>query len=134
MNIEETFAFLIKNYGFTYKCQEFINCYGGHWTVITYSFYNESGCFTIHTLPQRGELDFYYAPQFSTKREELYEKMVDIRSIEPKIWDKHMKVGIFNRPFFWCRENKVLSALAEVLSVHIAEQGEFFGIRVRSLK
>lgn len=130
MNIDQLFGFLIERYGLTYRYQEFKNSYGSLWLVKTYSFFNDSGCFTIYSLPQRGELDFYYAPQFSTVREELCEKMVDICSIEKEIWDKHTKIGIINKPFFWWNCDKILRTLAEVLKAHIAVHGEFFGIKV----
>lgn len=130
MNIEDLFSFLVNDYHLSYKYQKFINCYGGNWIVQTHSFYNESGCFTIHVLSQKDELDFYYADRFSTKREELCEKTVDILSIEPEIWDKYTKFWIFNRPFFWWKNKKVLRAFAEVLKVHLAKGKDFFGIKV----
>ncbi len=130
VNIEELFAFLMKDYGLSYRYQKFDNCFGGGWTAQTYSFYNDSGCFTIHFLLQKNELDFYRASRFSTKREELCEKMVDVSSIEPEIWNKHTKIWVFNRPFFWWNSNKILSVFAESLKVHLAKNKDFFGIRV----
>ena len=130
MNIEILFDFLKKDYNLSYKYQEFLNCYGGYWTVQTHSFYNDSGCFTIHYLLQKNELDFYYAMRFSTERKELCEKMVDICSIEPEIWRKYTKLGIFNRPFFWWNNNKVLTAFADALKTHLAMKKQFFGIRI----
>ena len=44
--------------GLQYK--DFKNCFGGNWWVYTHSLYNDSGCFTIHCLPQRGEVDCYF--------------------------------------------------------------------------
>ena len=130
MNIEELLGFLVKEYNLSYKYQEFTNCYGGNWIVQTYSFYNDSGCFTICFIPQKNELDFYYASQFSNERKDLCEKMIDICEIEPDIWDKHTKVGFFHRPFFWCNNKKILSALAEALRVHLSKDNNFFGIQV----
>ena len=129
MNIEELFDFLMKDYNLSYRYQEFINCYGGSWTVQTHSFYNDSGCFTIHIEIQRG-MDFWYASRFSTEREELCEKAIDVSSIEPQIWDKHEKILCFKRPFFWWSDTKVLRALAEALKEHLANNDEFFGIQV----
>lgn len=134
MCIEKYFDFLVKDYGLDYKYQEFHNCYNGNWNVYTYSYYNKSGCFTIHSLPQRGELDFYYAERFSTNLNELYEKMINISSIEKNIWEKYTKIGIFNNPFFWWSNRKVLETLAEVLKVHISKYGEFFDIKVKSIE
>ncbi|MBQ3215078.1 MAG: hypothetical protein IJB11_03060 [Oscillospiraceae bacterium] len=131
MEIKNLFAFLIEDFKLEYRHQEFDKCYGGNWTVNTHSFYNESGCFTIYSLVQHGgELDFYYAPVFSTNLEELCDKLVDISSIEKEVWKKHTKFGVFPRPFFWLNNRKVLEALSEVLSAHINKHGEFFGIKV----
>ena len=129
MNIEELFDFLKKDYNLSYRYQEFINCYGGGWTVQTHSFYNDSGCFTIYIEIQRGMV-FWYASRFSTEREELCEKAIDVSSIEPEIWDKHERICIFKDPFFWWKDNKVLRTLAEALKVHLAKDNEFFGIQV----
>ena len=129
MNIEELFDFLKKDYKLSYRYQEFINCYGGSWTVQTHSFYNDSGCFTIHIEIQRG-MDFWYASRFSTERKELCEKEIDVSSIEPQIWDKYERIFIFKNPFFWWNDNKVLSTLAEALKVHLLKNNEFFGIQV----
>ena len=132
MNIESIFSFLMEDYGFEFQYQRFDKCYGGNWTVDAFSFYNDTGCFTIHSLVQHGgELDFYYSPRFSTSLEDLCSRGVDIRSIEKDIWKKHEKIGAFPRPFFWLRNHKVLEALSDVLKEHIAKHGEFFGIHVR---
>ncbi len=76
-----------------------MNCYGGSWAAWTYSFYNESGCFTIHFLSQRGELDCYCAAAFSAVREELCHRSVDMCSIKPEIWEKnqnwYLEMAIF---------------------------------------
>ncbi|MBE6797195.1 MAG: hypothetical protein E7531_02510 [Ruminococcaceae bacterium] len=130
MHIREVFDFLITDYGLEYKHQEFINAYDGNWTVQAYSFYNNSGCFTIHNLVQRDELDFYYSPKFSQELSELCGKGVNICTIEPEIWDKHTKIWRFKRPFFWLNNNKVLSVFAEVLKTHLSKNKEFFGIQI----
>ena len=129
MKIEELFGFLIKDYGLTYRYQEFSNCYSGKWTVHTHSFYNDSGCFTIYIEIQRG-MDFWYASHYSTGRKELCEREIDVSSIEPQIWKKFEKKWIFKWPFFWWNDNKVLNALAEVLKVHLAKNDNFFGIQI----
>lgn len=130
MNVEEIFDFLIKDYNFSYKYQKFVNCYEGNWIVQTYSFYNNSGCFTIHFLPQRNELDFYYSSRFSTEHKKLCERIVDICSIEPDIWNKYTKIWIFKRPFFWWNNNKVLYTFAEALKTHLDKSKDFFGIQI----
>ena len=129
MSIEEMFDFLKKDYNLSYRYQEFVNCYGGGWTVQTHSFYNDSGCFTIRIEIQRG-MDFWYASRFNTERKALCEKEIDVSSIEPQIWNKYEKIWFFKNPFFWWNDNKVLSTLAEALKVHLAKDNEFFGIQV----
>lgn len=130
MDIEKQFDFLVKDYNLKYVYQEFKNCYGGNWCVYTHSFYNDSGCFTIHNLPQRGELDFYYAKKFSKVRKDLYEQLIGITSIEKEIWDKNSKFLFFRNPFFWWSSSRVLKTLAEVIKKQIEDNGEFFGIKV----
>lgn len=128
--IDVIFDFLVSDYGFQYKKQEFHNCYGGHWLVRTYSYFNVSGCFTIHHLPSRGELEFFYAPQCSNNREELYQQRINVQSIEPELWRKYTHIGTIKRPFFWCNTTKVLTVLAEVMKKHISKHGEVFGIKI----
>lgn len=134
MDIEKIFEFLTKDYGFRYSYQVFQNCYDLGYTVYTHSFYNDNGCFTIHALPARSELDFYYAPQFSKNRKNLCVKLVNIRSIEEEIWNKHTKILGITNPFFWLSDKKVLTTLAEALKSHIAKHGEFFGIKLENEK
>ena len=131
MNVRELFEFLIKDYGFSHEYQQFENCYNGNWVVQTHSFYNDNGCFTIHYLCQKNELNFYYASQFSSNLEELCERMVDVRSIEPTVWDRYSKIWIFNRPFFWWNNNKVLIVFAQALNTHLHKNNEFFGIKIK---
>ena len=128
MNIEKMFDFLMKDYNLLYRYQEFINCYGGNWTVQTHSFYNDSGCFTIYIEIQRG-VAFWYASRFSTERKELCERELDVSMIEPQIWDKYKK-SIFSKISFWQNDIKILGTLAEVLKVHLAKGNDFFGIQV----
>ena len=129
MDIKTKFDFLISDYGLTYRHQRFNNCYGGHWKVETYSFYNDSGCFTIYFEIQRG-IDFWYASEFCSDYEKLCEKEIDISIMEPQIWNKYEKIWIFKRPFFWWNNSKVLSVLAEVLKIHLSKNQEFFGVRI----
>ena len=91
MDIAEMFRFLIEDYNLKYKYQEFRNCYNGNWIIETYSYYNDTGCFTIHHLMQRGEIDCYYSPTISEIREELTIKRLDIRTIGVEIWKKMEK-------------------------------------------
>ena len=123
--------FLVIEYGLKHIHQDFNSCFGGNWWVKTDSYYNDSGCFTIHHLPQRGELDFYYSKEFSTIRESLCERLLDISSVEKEIWEKHKKFLCFKNPFFWNSEKKVFQALAEIIKVQIEKNGEFFGIKVQ---
>ena len=127
--MENLFDFLIKDYNLSYQYQEFLNCYGGNWTVQAHSFYNESGCFTIYNEVQRG-LSFYCASQLSTEREKLCEREVDISLMEPHVWKERQTLWFFKNPFFWWSDKKVLSTLAEALKVHLAKNNEFFGITV----
>lgn len=123
MDIEKQFDFLVKDYGLKYSHQTFKNCYNGHWVVYAYSFYNESGCFTIYELGQRGEWDYYYAKRHSNIMEELLENRVDIYSVEKEIWGKARK-----KIFHSIRTE--LATLAEVIKKQIQTQGNFYGVKI----
>ena len=95
MNVSRIFEFLVKEYKLEYVKKHFDNCYEGNWAVITYSYFNESGCFTIYTLPERGELDFFYAHKFSDNLNELCQSRVNIQSVGTQIWQKAKKKIFF---------------------------------------
>ena len=105
MDIKAMFEFLISDYGFKYEKQSFV--YSEAWKTETHSFYNESGCFTIHRMDARGELEFYHSKEFSKDRQELYKNPVYIETIEPEIWKKRSKIFSLSNPFFWCSKRKV---------------------------
>ena len=126
--IEEIFDFLIKDYNLLYKSQIFYNCYGS-WTVVTHSFYNDSGCFTIYDEVQRG-IGYYCSSQFSTEWEKLSERPIDVCTIEPDIWEKERKIWIFERPFFLWSQKRELNVLSKVLKIHLSKNNNFFGIQV----
>ncbi len=125
MNIEKQFEFLVKDYGLKYSYQEFNDCYGGYWWAYTHSYYNESGCFTIHVLPQRGEIDFFFAERFSTVREELCKNEINEQSIGQSIWNTAKKKFLFGY-----RKSLYLETLAKAIKFQIKKYGSFFGIKV----
>lgn len=122
MNIEIKFNFL-KRYGFEFKEQSFKNVYNSYFTVYTYSFYNEDGCFTIYNLPQRGEWDYFYSKNFSTVMDDLLAFRIDIYSQKAEIWEKARKVCLYTM-------KKELSLLVDVIKYQIQEKNEFYGIKI----
>ena len=124
--------FLVDEYGLQFSKQSFEwEKSSRDWICKTYSFYNESGCFTI-CYDFKGDMLIYYASEFSCDRRILCEKLVNIWSVEPEIWKKHKKVfGLFADPFFEEKTAKVLRALAEVIRKQIEETNEFFGVKIR---
>ena len=126
MNIEKLFSFLIVDYGFSFKHQVFENCYGRNLVVETFSFYNNSGCFTIYFEVQRGGMDFYCASKFSKEHKELCEKPVDIFKIEPDFWKKRG----YKWPFYWMSDKKILITLADVLKIHLVKNKTLFDIEI----
>ena len=124
--------FLVDEYHLNYKEQIFEGKPFGTYETITYSFYNDSGCFTLSYLSSREELDFYYSSKISDDYYELHEKGVNIWIDEPEIWNKHQKwFGFINDPFFWMKHEKVIKALAETIRVKINKNGEFFGVKIQ---
>lgn len=133
MNVKELFEFLIKDYGLSYQFQEFTNCYNGGWIVRTYSFFNDSGCFTISHLLQKDELDFFFAPCFTQDRKKLCFESLDISTIEPPVWEKYSKIWFLRNPFFWLSNKRILITLAEAIKNHLLKSDDFFGINVRKV-
>lgn len=125
MDIEKTFQFLVDNYRLNYSHQVFHHCYGGNWTVSTHSYYNETGCFTIHLLHQRNELDFYYSKDFGATREVLCERKIDEQSLYSEIWFEAKKRFLFSY-----RPQLYLDTLAYAINKQIKEKGCFWGIKI----
>lgn len=125
----EEFSFLVDRYGFEYKYQTLD--LGDGWIVSLHSFYNATGCFTIHSMDSRGELDFYRSNQFSTDKKKLRETAINIYDVEKKLWKKRGDfLGIFPNLFFWWNTKKILKTVAEIVKLSIDRDGEFFGIKV----
>ena len=130
IDIYNTYKFLVDDYSFEYAQQQFDL---GGWICSAHSFFNESGCFTIHYMESRAELDFYYSKQFSTNRRALYEKPIPIYSIEKGIWDKYGKLWFIPNVFFWCSHKRILKASAEVVKTQIQKNNSFFDIMIAAM-
>jgi hypothetical protein len=124
--LENTFSFLVKDYGLKYSYQKFKNCFGGYWSVDTHSYYNESGCFTIHILSQGGEIDFFYAKKFSTVREELCECELNYETIGCEFGQ-----DVEEKLFYVGNQDSKFKIVAEAIKTKVAKDGEFFGIEVK---
>jgi len=122
MNIEQQFNFL-KKYGFEFKEQIFNNVYNSYFTVHTYSFYNEDGCFTIYSLPQRGEWDYFCSKKFSTVMNDLLASRLDVYGQESAMWNRARKTWFYTM-------KKELSLLADVIKHQIKDKNEFYGIKI----
>lgn len=124
--------FLVDEYHLKYKKQTFVGKPCGSYITRTYSFYNDTGCFTIHHLAMRDDLDFYFSSNFSNNYDDLREKLVNIWIDEPEVWNRHQKwiLGLKD-PFFWWKEEKVIKALAETIMVKIRKNNEFFGVQIQ---
>ena len=145
-DIERIFGFLSKDHGLEYSHQGFKKCYGGNWYVDTYSFYNESGCFTIYELSERGEWDFYYAEKYSKSMDELLDQRLCVQSFQQEKWKEYSKaveeqtaaIEKYVHKFFcgkmflaeWKAERIMLETLAEVIKTQIEKHGCFFGVKL----
>ncbi len=134
MHFKKEFAEIAQKNNLTYQYQDFKNCFGRNWWVYTHSLYNDSGCFTIHCLPQRGEVDCYYSEKFSTDRKELCGKIINVFEVKKDIWEKNEKIWIFKKPLFYSSPEKIIKTLIEIINTLIEEQGEFFGIKIKYYK
>lgn len=131
MDFKKEFTDLAKKYHLNYQYQDFKNCFGGNWWVYTHSLYNDSGCFTIHCLPQRGEVDFYFADKFSADRKELCGNPINVYEIEKEIWNKNAKIWFFKNPFYYWNQEKIIKTLIEIINVLIEKDNEFFGVKIK---
>ena len=126
--------FLVDEYHLKFSAQTFNKCPFGAWTTKAYSFYNNTGCFTIAYLLGREDLDFYFSSAFSNDYNKLCEELLNVWIDEPQIWNKHQKwiFGIKD-PFFWWKKKKIFNALAETIKEKINRTGEFYGIKIKGI-
>lgn len=129
--------FLCSKYNMEYSCSTFENYLGTNFTLDTYNFYNENGCFSILNIEQRGDLNFacFDGIEFLKKYVEITFKCrhvykIDVETKESSIWRKHQKVGMIKNPFFWWSKKKIFRALAEVIEAQIQKTGYFYGIKI----
>lgn len=141
--IKNIFGFLISEYNFKYHYEKF-SIYQPMITE-TYSFYNNTGSFTISELAQRDEMEYIvldninllydflqstYTTNFDTdyykSKKYFYERnkhYINIFEAEPQIWKKyHIKIFYTKK-----RELKILS---KIIRLQISKYNSFFGIQV----
>ena len=131
MDFKNAFSELAEKYNLTYRYQEFNNCSGGNWFVCTHSLYNETGCFTVQYLPQRGEVGCFFSRKFSAKREFLCHNEINVFAAEKEIWDKKEKIWIFKNPFYYWSPKRTIKTLIQVIECSINKNEEFFGIKIK---
>lgn len=140
-NVKKYLSFLIEKYGMYYAREDY-NAWD-NWAYATYSFYNDSGCFTITDLVQGDDVDYAVLDSvnslktyvFSDSSEQSKSQM-RIASFEKDIWEKYEKGFLFfknlKKPFFWRSAKNILQTLAEVIETQIQKTGQFFGIKVET--
>lgn len=153
--VKNILGFLVLKYKMDYVFYEFKNYLGTNATMVTYSYYNKFGCFTIANIPVRGDVQYYRFNRVEqikdmvllrstdlgvlTKNNEMaYREYFDniskyelnIFDFEPEIWYKHRHGGFLKIPFFWGTDKQILQALADVIETQIKKNGSFFGIKV----
>ena len=131
MDVKKELADLAKKYNLQYQCQVFKNCYGGNWIVCDHSLYNDSGCFTMHHVLQRNEVDFYFANKFSTDMKALCDKDVNVYVVEKEIWKKREKFLFFKNPFYYLSPERIMKTVIEIINVSIEKNNEFFGVKIK---
>ncbi len=135
--VKKYLSFLSDKYKMTYAFGEFDNYLGRNVAILTYSFYNEFGCFTIATVPAVGDVMYYHLksvdhiPKLIVSGDyDLNQFVLNVFDYEPEIWEKHRRSGFLKIPFFWGSEKQILRALAEVIEIQIQKHDSFFGIKV----
>lgn len=153
--VKKNLDFLCSKYQMKYALGEFEHYLGTNAVLVTYSYYNEFGCFTIANVPVRGDVTYYrldsvdqikdvilsgspdlgVLTQQNEKLSRAYDDYISKRRLqifdfEPEIWDKHSKTGFLKLPFFWGTDKQILQALADVIETQIEKYSSFFGIKV----
>lgn len=134
--VKEYLGFLIIKYHMNYQYNVFDKYLGTNAILQTYTFYNNGGCFVIHDVPVKGEVEYIMlddikmVTQYGKKPSDVKKRIIDITSVEKKIWERHENFGPFKNPFFWLNNNSVLKVLARVIEKQIRETGQFYGIMV----
>lgn len=132
------FNFLIEKYHLKYDYSIFRGYLGTNATLQTFTFYNNSGCFIIHDVPVRGELEFIYLSdinlldQYARKPSSVKNSLLDVGSVEKEIWKNHMQILFFNNPFFWSNKKKIFRVLVKVIEAQITKTGQFYGIKIKN--
>ncbi len=130
MNIEENLRDFAKAYNLNFCMQIFDNCYGRHMDAYAYSLYNNFGCFTIHYLPVRGEIECFVSNQFSNSRKDLCCRQVNVFETEANVWRQKEKIWVFKNPFYYWSFKRYVKTLIEVMRLSIQKRKEFFGIKI----
>ena len=68
------FNFLVEQYSLKFTYQQFEKDKNNWEPMQAYSYYNDSGCFTVYYAEQEGDWDYYYSTIFSNNKKELLEK------------------------------------------------------------
>jgi hypothetical protein len=123
MSIENSLRFLQEQYGLSYGFQTFKkdvteNFYG---PMNTYSFYNETGCFTIYHAVQRNEWEYYLSKKYSQNQAELLSQNIS-QIVFTAIGKKRKSLKNLFRS-----ENTII---ADIIKEQISINGEFYGIKV----
>ncbi len=153
--VKNILGFLCLKYKMNYSLGEYENYLGTNAVLLTYSYYNEFGCFTIAHVPVRGEVTYYRLDsidqitdiilrhdlnlgvitpknekKFREHSQNILKHELSIFDFEPEIWAKHRKTGFLKIPFSWGTDKQILKALADVIKTQIEKYGSFFGIKV----
>lgn len=135
--VKDALDFLCEDYEFHYRFAQFENYLNQHLPIMTYSYYNENGCFTITEFEPRHEVTYLHLDTvdsvkeyFSWNYSKKLQREVNIFDIEPDIWNRRGKICGIPNLFFWGSDKKILKALAEVIQVQIEKNGAFFEIKV----
>lgn len=105
-------GFLIDDYKLKYShIADSNDRYGAE----TFSFYNDSGCFTLHCLSLLGEWGWFYSDSFSTKQTDLLKNEID--------QTEYIKGAVFGY-------RSMLKKLGKSIHEQIEQSGSFFNISV----
>jgi hypothetical protein len=134
--VKKYLGFLNEKYHMNYIYNVFDNYLGTNAILQTFTFYNNYGCFVIHDVPVKGEVEYVCLDdikmlnKYGNKPSSVKKQVIDVSSVKKEIWERYQKIGPFKNPFFWTNNNSVLKVLAKVIEKQIQETGKFYGIKV----
>ena len=135
--IKKDLDFLCIDYEMKYQHRCIKNYPRGNYDLDVYSYYNETGCFSILYIAVRNDLTFavfdnidfidtYIEPDFLSRSK----YWVDVTTIQKDNWNEKERILFIKNPFFWWSKKKIFQTLGEAIKKEILQHNGFYGINI----